>query len=83
MSEFEIDDEDVLSEELDERAEDVLDGDYVTFEEHAEKGGSGEETKAASLYQGLRDALAERAGERSELSKNAKEVGKRLSELPD
>lgn len=37
MSSYEIDDEDVSPDELDERAEDALDGDYVSFEEHAEK----------------------------------------------
>ena len=37
MSSHTIDDEDVSPDELDERAEDVLDGDYVSFEEHAEK----------------------------------------------
>jgi hypothetical protein len=37
MSSFDVEDEEITPEDLDERADDVLDGDFVTFEEHEEK----------------------------------------------
>lgn len=37
MSSFDVEDEEIAPEDLDERADDVLDGDFVTFEEHEEK----------------------------------------------
>lgn len=37
MSSHKIDDDEINPDDLDDRAEDALDGDYVTFEEHAEK----------------------------------------------
>lgn len=39
MSSYDVDpdDDEIPADELDERAEDTLEGDYVTFEEHAEK----------------------------------------------
>lgn len=37
MSSFDVEDEEIAAEDLDERADDILDGDFVTFEEHEEK----------------------------------------------
>jgi hypothetical protein len=37
MSSFDVEDEEIDPEDLDDRADDVLDGDFVTFEEHEAK----------------------------------------------